>query len=107
MSGNEAEPLLDAALAEAAWDEDVESRSRITDRCDVQSMFKEHAHDVLKFLQTSGMEKLAEFTAPVSLGSAAAAAVSEEEVSLNTFAKFGTIFCRKMSFLTPLGRSLC
>lgn len=71
MAGQEsAQPLLSDQEVIFAWDQqDVETESesarRISEACTVEQMFNEHPHDVLKFLQTKGVEKLAEFTAEV------------------------------------------
>lgn len=71
MSGQEAmqQPLLEDQEISSAWDQEAaqssEAAARITTACTVQSMFKEHPHDVLRFLQTSGVEKIAEFSAEV------------------------------------------
>lgn len=71
MAGQEsAQPLLRDQGVISAWDrQDVETVSESTRRigtaCTVEQMFEEHPQDVLKFLQTSGVEKLAEFKAEV------------------------------------------
>jgi hypothetical protein len=73
MAGQDpAQPLLNDQEVTTAWDrQDVEAESesvhRVSTACNVEQMFEEHPHDVLKFLQTSGVEKLAEFTAEVRL----------------------------------------
>jgi hypothetical protein len=71
MAGQEtAQPLLSDQDLLSAWDrQDVETESestrRISNACTVEQMFEEHLHDILKFLQTRSVEKLAEFTAEV------------------------------------------
>jgi len=65
-----AQPLLHDQEVTSAWDgQDVETVSESARRtgavCTVEQMFEQHPHDVLKFLQTSGVEKLAEFKAEV------------------------------------------
>lgn len=73
MGGQEsARPLLSDQDVITAWEDqeiDSESAERIGTACNVEQMFEEHPHDVLKFLQTSGVEKLAEFTAEVGVAS--------------------------------------
>ena len=73
MAGQEsAQPLLSDQDIITAWEDqeiDSESAERIGTACNVEQMFEEHPHDVLKFLQTSGVEKLAEFTAEVGVAS--------------------------------------
>ena len=60
------QPLLADQELQSAWDDpDLESEDaeRISSRCTVAKMFEEHPHDVLRHLQTAGVEKLGEFTA--------------------------------------------
>jgi hypothetical protein len=67
-----AQPLLHDQEVTSAWDrQDVETVSgsarRIGTVCTVEQMFTQHPQDVLNFLQTSGVEKLAEFRADVGV----------------------------------------
>ena len=68
MSGQDAiQPLLEDQEISTAWDQEAgqEAAEDTSIGCNVQTMFQEHPHDVLRFLQTSGVEKLAEFSAEV------------------------------------------
>ena len=62
-----AQPLLsDQNEVEAAWDADVENSRPDASENDlsVEGLMGKPSHNVLKFLQTSGVQKIAEFTAP-------------------------------------------
>jgi len=68
MASNEGvQPLLADQSEFAAWDAvDLETQAEtISDECTVHLMLQQHSQDALRFLQSGGIEKLAEFTAPV------------------------------------------
>jgi hypothetical protein len=61
--GGSEQPLLAAADLESAWRQSpTHARECVTSECDVEHLFEEHANDAIRFLQTNGLEKIAEFT---------------------------------------------
>ena len=71
---SEVQPLISGEgenYVESGWDAEIEpgrqeqSTTPIANDCTVDEMFEQHPHDTIRFLQTRGVEKLAEFDAEV------------------------------------------